>query len=84
MAHSTILLPVVFSSNLLHHKAKGMFYFPLPFVLFFLPVSAGSSSFQDERYSKYIGKLAIVPLTFGRHVPIISDKVELYIVLSHL
>lgn len=32
---------------------------------------------QDERYSKYIGKQAIVPLTFGRHVPIISDKVEL-------
>lgn len=30
---------------------------------------------QDERYAKYIGKQAIVPLTFGRHVPIISDKV---------
>ncbi|XP_055800563.1 valine--tRNA ligase, chloroplastic/mitochondrial 2 isoform X1 [Solanum dulcamara] len=29
---------------------------------------------QDERYAKYIGKQAIVPLTFGRHVPIISDK----------
>ncbi|KAK6915953.1 Aminoacyl-tRNA synthetase, class Ia, partial [Dillenia turbinata] len=29
---------------------------------------------QDDRYSKYIGKMAIVPLTFGRHVPIISDK----------
>ncbi|OMP05122.1 Aminoacyl-tRNA synthetase, class Ia [Corchorus olitorius] len=29
---------------------------------------------QDERYSKYIGKMAIVPMTFGRHVPIISDK----------
>nr|XP_027118802.1 valine--tRNA ligase, chloroplastic/mitochondrial 2 [Coffea arabica] len=29
---------------------------------------------EDERYSKYIGKMAIVPLTFGRHVPIISDK----------
>ncbi|GAA0146833.1 aminoacyl-tRNA synthetase [Lithospermum erythrorhizon] len=29
---------------------------------------------EDERYSKYIGKQAIVPLTFGRHVPIISDK----------
>lgn len=28
----------------------------------------------DERYSKYVGKQAIVPLTFGRHVPIISDK----------
>ncbi|CAI9108268.1 OLC1v1007835C1 [Oldenlandia corymbosa var. corymbosa] len=29
---------------------------------------------KDERYSKYIGKMAIVPLTFGRHVPIIADK----------
>ncbi|KAL3506961.1 hypothetical protein ACH5RR_032343 [Cinchona calisaya] len=29
---------------------------------------------EDERYSKYIGKQTIVPLTFGRHVPIISDK----------
>ncbi|XP_073022346.1 valine--tRNA ligase, chloroplastic/mitochondrial 2 isoform X1 [Primulina eburnea] len=29
---------------------------------------------KDERYSKYIGKQAIVPMTFGRHVPIISDK----------
>lgn len=29
---------------------------------------------QDERYSKYIGQMAIVPLTFGRHVPIIADK----------
>ncbi|XP_058722633.1 valine--tRNA ligase, chloroplastic/mitochondrial 2 isoform X1 [Vicia villosa] len=29
---------------------------------------------QDDRYSKYIGQMAIVPLTFGRHVPIISDK----------
>ncbi|KAH7852189.1 hypothetical protein Vadar_021626 [Vaccinium darrowii] len=29
---------------------------------------------QDERYSKYIGRQAIVPMTFGRHVPIISDK----------
>ncbi|KAL6494404.1 hypothetical protein OROGR_031204 [Orobanche gracilis] len=29
---------------------------------------------EDERYSKYIGKQAIVPMTFGRHVPIISDK----------
>ncbi|GFY94105.1 protein EMBRYO DEFECTIVE 2247 [Actinidia rufa] len=29
---------------------------------------------KDERYSKYIGRQAIVPLTFGRHVPIISDK----------
>ncbi|XP_074563771.1 valine--tRNA ligase, chloroplastic/mitochondrial 2 [Curcuma longa] len=28
----------------------------------------------DERYAKYIGRLAIVPLTFGRHVPIIADK----------
>lgn len=29
---------------------------------------------KDERYSKYIGQMAIVPLTFGRHVPIIADK----------
>ncbi|XP_009758044.1 valine--tRNA ligase, chloroplastic/mitochondrial 2 isoform X1 [Nicotiana tabacum] len=29
---------------------------------------------QDERYAKFIGKQAIVPLTFGRHVPILSDK----------
>ncbi|WJX29641.1 valine--tRNA ligase [Trifolium repens] len=29
---------------------------------------------QDDRYSKYIGQMAIVPLTFGRHVPIIADK----------
>ncbi|XP_028556333.1 valine--tRNA ligase, chloroplastic/mitochondrial 2 [Dendrobium catenatum] len=29
---------------------------------------------EDERYSKYIGRQAIVPLTFGRHVPIIADK----------
>ncbi|KAJ1393269.1 Valyl-tRNA synthetase, tRNA-binding arm superfamily [Sesbania bispinosa] len=29
---------------------------------------------QDDRYSKYIGQMAIVPQTFGRHVPIISDK----------
>ncbi|XP_057960038.1 valine--tRNA ligase, chloroplastic/mitochondrial 2 isoform X2 [Malania oleifera] len=29
---------------------------------------------EDERYGKYIGCLAIVPMTFGRHVPIISDK----------
>ncbi|PON42797.1 Leucine-tRNA ligase, archaeal [Parasponia andersonii] len=29
---------------------------------------------QDGRYSKYIGKMAIVPLTYGRHVPIIADK----------
>ncbi|KAG8388117.1 hypothetical protein BUALT_Bualt02G0092400 [Buddleja alternifolia] len=29
---------------------------------------------EDERYSKYVGKQAIVPMTYGRHVPIISDK----------
>ncbi|XP_038686253.1 valine--tRNA ligase, chloroplastic/mitochondrial 2 isoform X2 [Tripterygium wilfordii] len=29
---------------------------------------------KDERYSKYIGMMAIVPMTYGRHVPIISDK----------
>ncbi|KAI3768281.1 hypothetical protein L2E82_18832 [Cichorium intybus] len=31
---------------------------------------------QDERYAKYIGKSAIVPMTFGRHVPIIADKIS--------
>ncbi|XP_008457012.1 valine--tRNA ligase, chloroplastic/mitochondrial 2 isoform X6 [Cucumis melo] len=29
---------------------------------------------QDDRYSKYVGMTAIVPMTYGRHVPIISDK----------
>ncbi|CAH9102086.1 unnamed protein product [Cuscuta europaea] len=29
---------------------------------------------EDERYSKYIGMEAIVPMTFGRHIPIICDK----------
>ncbi|KAL9170092.1 hypothetical protein ABFS82_04G121200 [Erythranthe guttata] len=29
---------------------------------------------EDERYRKYIGQQAIVPMTYGRHVPIISDK----------
>ncbi|XP_064961981.1 valine--tRNA ligase, chloroplastic/mitochondrial 2-like [Musa acuminata AAA Group] len=29
---------------------------------------------EDERYCKYIGRQAIVPLTFGRHVPIIADR----------
>ncbi|KAL5810053.1 hypothetical protein ACOSQ4_026621 [Xanthoceras sorbifolium] len=29
---------------------------------------------QDDRYSKYIGMMAIVPMTYGRHVPIISDR----------
>ncbi|XP_062107605.1 valine--tRNA ligase, chloroplastic/mitochondrial 2 isoform X2 [Humulus lupulus] len=29
---------------------------------------------KDGRYSKYIGKMAIVPMTYGRHVPIIADK----------
>ncbi|CAN1227710.1 Valine--tRNA ligase, chloroplastic/mitochondrial 2 [Linum perenne] len=29
---------------------------------------------KDDRYSKYIGKMAIVPMTYGRHVPIIADK----------
>lgn len=37
---------------------------------------------QDERYSKYIGRQAIVPMTFGRHVPIISDKVESILVIE--
>lgn len=35
----------------------------------------GDAVLQDERYAKFIGKQAIVPLTFGRHVPILSDKV---------
>ncbi|OWM64386.1 hypothetical protein CDL15_Pgr020353 [Punica granatum] len=29
---------------------------------------------QDERYFKYVGMMAIVPMTYGRHIPIISDK----------
>ncbi|KAJ4971938.1 hypothetical protein NE237_005037 [Protea cynaroides] len=29
---------------------------------------------EDDRYSKYVGGQAIVPMTFGRHVPIISDR----------
>ncbi|XP_006826387.2 valine--tRNA ligase, chloroplastic/mitochondrial 2 isoform X2 [Amborella trichopoda] len=29
---------------------------------------------EDERYAMYVGRQAIVPLTFGRHVPIIADK----------
>ncbi|KAL3568380.1 hypothetical protein D5086_031031 [Populus alba] len=29
---------------------------------------------KDDRYSKFIGKMAIVPMTYGRHVPIIADK----------
>nr|XP_011469479.1 PREDICTED: valine--tRNA ligase, mitochondrial isoform X2 [Fragaria vesca subsp. vesca] len=29
---------------------------------------------EDERYSKYINRMAIVPMTYGRHVPIIADK----------
>ncbi|KAG6696818.1 hypothetical protein I3842_09G168100 [Carya illinoinensis] len=29
---------------------------------------------KDDRYSKYIGMMAIVPMTYGRHVPIISDR----------
>ncbi|CAA7394727.1 unnamed protein product [Spirodela intermedia] len=29
---------------------------------------------EDERYSKYVGKMAIVPMTFGRHVPIIAER----------
>nr|XP_007151774.1 hypothetical protein PHAVU_004G073700g [Phaseolus vulgaris]ESW23768.1 hypothetical protein PHAVU_004G073700g [Phaseolus vulgaris] len=29
---------------------------------------------EDDRYSKYIGMMAIVPQTFGRHVPIIDNK----------
>lgn len=29
---------------------------------------------EDGRYAKYVGCQAIVPMTFGRHVPIIADK----------
>ncbi|OIW03276.1 hypothetical protein TanjilG_09923 [Lupinus angustifolius] len=29
---------------------------------------------EDDRYSKFIGQMAIVPLTFGRHVPILPNK----------
>ncbi|XP_022641177.1 valine--tRNA ligase, chloroplastic/mitochondrial 2 isoform X3 [Vigna radiata var. radiata] len=29
---------------------------------------------EDDRYSKFIGMMAIVPQTFGRHVPIIANK----------
>ncbi|XP_066389457.1 valine--tRNA ligase, chloroplastic/mitochondrial 2-like isoform X1 [Miscanthus floridulus] len=29
---------------------------------------------EDKRYAQYVGKLAIVPLTCGRHVPIIADR----------
>ncbi|KAK9699378.1 hypothetical protein RND81_08G170200 [Saponaria officinalis] len=29
---------------------------------------------EDERYAKYIGHQAIVPMTLGRHVPIIADR----------
>ncbi|KAI3740032.1 hypothetical protein L2E82_30449 [Cichorium intybus] len=32
---------------------------------------------DDERYAKYIGKSTIVPMTFGRHVPIIADKIKI-------
>ncbi|XP_044506522.1 valine--tRNA ligase, chloroplastic/mitochondrial 2 isoform X2 [Mangifera indica] len=29
---------------------------------------------KDDRYAKYIGMMAIVPMTYGRHVPILSAK----------
>ncbi|XP_057721226.1 valine--tRNA ligase, chloroplastic/mitochondrial 2 isoform X1 [Arachis stenosperma] len=29
---------------------------------------------KDERYAQFIGQMAIVPQTFGRHVPILADK----------
>ncbi|CAL5091301.1 unnamed protein product [Urochloa decumbens] len=29
---------------------------------------------EDKRYAQHVGKLAIVPLTCGRHVPIIADR----------
>ncbi|KAF2536777.1 hypothetical protein F2Q68_00022633 [Brassica cretica] len=31
---------------------------------------------EDDRYAKYVGQTAIVPMTYGRHVPIISDKLD--------
>ena len=31
--------------------------------------------FQDDRYKKYVGKMAIVPLSGGREIPIIADEV---------
>ncbi|KAI9396187.1 hypothetical protein POPTR_004G090732v4 [Populus trichocarpa] len=30
---------------------------------------------KDDRYSKFIGKMAVVPMTYGRHVPIIADRI---------
>jgi hypothetical protein len=39
---------------------------------------------QDERYAKYVGRLAIVPLTFGRHVPIIADRVRIKVIYGIL
>jgi valyl-tRNA synthetase len=29
---------------------------------------------QDERYAKYVGKMAVVPLSEGRQIPIIADE----------
>ncbi|XP_057248505.1 valine--tRNA ligase, chloroplastic/mitochondrial 2 isoform X2 [Beta vulgaris subsp. vulgaris] len=29
---------------------------------------------EDERYAKYVGCQAIVPMTYGRHIPIIGDR----------
>lgn len=34
---------------------------------------------QDDRYAKYIGMMAIVPMTYGRHVPILSAKVRAFV-----
>lgn len=31
---------------------------------------------KDERYAKYVGCQAIVPMTYGRHIPIIGDRVR--------
>ena len=36
---------------------------------------------QDERYAQYIGQMAIVPETFGRHVPILADKVPFFFLI---
>jgi valyl-tRNA synthetase len=31
---------------------------------------------EDERYAKYVGKMAVVPLSEGRQIPIIADEVH--------
>ncbi len=36
----------------------------------------GKKILQDERYAKYVGKMAVVPLSEGRQIPIIADEVH--------